>query len=76
MIRFFAFVMFAVAIAFAGSVTSGSMSAAEAGGVCKKKTVTGKTKTWTCKKGQFCCSAPILGYFGCGKKGAGCFGML
>jgi hypothetical protein len=44
--------------------------------VCRKATVSGKVKTWRCKRGQFCCSAPILGYFGCGKKGYGCFGMF
>jgi hypothetical protein len=81
MIRIFSIFLLALAIAFSGSVVSGTISGAEAkkaprSGVCRKATVSGKVKTWRCKRGQFCCSAPILGYFGCGKKGYGCFGMF
>jgi len=81
MIRIFTFVALAFAIAFTGMVVSGSMSGAEAKkgshmAMCRKTTVTGKVKRWSCKSGQFCCSAPIVGYFGCGKKGLGCFGLL
>ncbi|MCK5088340.1 MAG: hypothetical protein KAQ88_00030 [Hyphomicrobiaceae bacterium] len=81
MIRIFSILALALAMAFGGLVVSGSMTGAEAKkaprvGMCRKTTVTGKVKTWRCKRGHFCCSAPILGYFGCGKKGFGCFGMF
>ena len=63
----------AAAIAFSGSIVSGAMSDAAAGkGMCTQKTLLGKTKTWTCKSGQLCCSMPALGYFGCGSKKTAC----
>jgi hypothetical protein len=51
-------------------------SAAEAG-MCKQTALlTGKTKTWSCKSGQVCCSAPLIGYSGCGtNKIGGCLKM-
>jgi hypothetical protein len=78
MMRILSVVALAVAIAFSGLVVSGSMTGAEARkaprtGLCRKMTVTGKVKKWRCRRGQFCCSAPILGYFGCGTKNIGCF---
>jgi hypothetical protein len=70
MIRFIATAMLTMGLAVA------SYSAAEAG-VCKQKALlTGKTTTWSCKAGQVCCSAPILGYHGCGtNKLGGCLKM-
>jgi hypothetical protein len=50
-----------------------SVSGAEAGKCKQTSLLTGKTKTWSCKAGQVCCSAPIIGYAGCGtKKLGGC----
>ena len=69
MIRIFSILALALALAFGGLVVSGSMTGAEAKkaprvGMCRKTTVTGKVKTWRCKRGHFCCSAPILGFVG------------
>ena len=73
MLRLVSALVLAAAIAFSGSIVSGAMSDAVAGGgVCKKKTLSGKVKSWSCKSGQICCSAPLLGYFGCGSKKFGC----
>jgi hypothetical protein len=65
----------AVALAIGGTMVSGTFSDAAAKsklGLCKKTTLAGKAKTWTCKSGEICCSAPIIGYFGCGSKTTGC----
>jgi hypothetical protein len=61
MIRFCAFAVLGLALVLGGTV------GAEAGKCTKTGLLTGKTKTWSCKSGQVCCSAPILGYYGCGK---------
>ena len=68
MIRVLTVALFGLALTFC--------SAAEAG-VCKHTgLLTGKTKTWSCKSGQVCCSAAILGYYGCGtNKLGGCIKM-
>jgi hypothetical protein len=60
MIRFCAFAVLGLALVFGGTV------GAEAGKCTKTGLLTGKTKTWSCKSGQVCCSVPILGYYGCG----------
>ena len=76
MVRVVSALALAVALAFGGAIISGTISDAAAKsklGICKKTTIAGKAKTWTCKSGEFCCSAPILGYFGCGSKATGCF---
>jgi hypothetical protein len=67
MIRVLAIALFGFAMSF---------SAAEAG-ICRHTGLfTGKTKTWSCKSGQVCCSAGILGYYGCGtNKLGGCIKM-
>ena len=63
----------ALALALGGVLVVGTTSDAAAKvGVCKKTTLLGKAKTWKCKSGEYCCSAPILGYFGCGSKATGC----
>jgi hypothetical protein len=41
--------------------------------MCRHVTLTGKVKRWRCKAGTFCCSAEIMGYYGCGSKALGCF---
>jgi hypothetical protein len=41
-------------------------SVAEAGQCKQANFVTGKSKSWSCKSGQICCSVPVLGYYGCG----------
>lgn len=61
MIRFCALAALTVALAFGGT-----MSAAEAGKCTQTNFLTGKAKSWSCKSGQTCCSAPVLGYYGCG----------
>jgi len=78
MIRILSIVALALAIAFSGSVVSGSMTGVEAKkaprtGLCRKMTVDGKLKKWLCRRGQYCCSAPLFGFFGCGTKNGGCF---
>jgi hypothetical protein len=40
--------------------------------MCRHVTLTGKVKHWRCRRGQFCCSAEIWGYYGCGNKTLGC----
>jgi len=70
MIRILSIIALAFAIAYGGSVVSGSMVGAEARkaaavGQCRKRTTSGKVKTWRCRMSQNCCSAPLLGYFGC-----------
>ncbi len=61
MIRFCAFAALGLALVFGGT------GGAEAGKCTKTGLLTGKTKSWSCKSGQVCCSVPILGYYGCGK---------
>ncbi len=78
MIRYVTFALVAFAVAFGGSIASGSMSGAEAkkhyrSKVCRHVKLNGKVKKWRCKRGQFCCSAEIWGYYGCGSKYLGCF---
>jgi hypothetical protein len=71
MVRVVSALALAVALAFGGAFVSGTFSDAAAKsklGLCKKTTLLGKAKTWTCKSGEYCCSAPILGYYGCGAK--------
>jgi hypothetical protein len=78
MVRFVSAVALAVAIAFSGSIVSGTLSDAAAKGkpgICKKTTLLGKVKTWSCKTGQVCCGFPIVGYYGCGSKALGCLDM-
>ncbi len=66
MIRVSTMALIACAMAF-------SVSTAEAGQCKQTSLLTGKTKTWSCKAGQICCSAPLIGYAGCGtKKLGGC----
>lgn len=69
MIRILSIIALAFAIAYSGSIVSGSMEGVEARkagvGQCRKKTPSGKIKTWGCKMTQNCCSAPLLGYYGC-----------
>ena len=62
-------------LAFALTVGFGA-SGAQAG-MCKQTVLlTGKTKSWSCKAGQICCSAPLIGYAGCGtNKLGGCLKM-
>ncbi len=74
MVRVLSTLTLAVALVFGGALMSGTVSDAAAGklGLCKQMTVAGKTKTWKCKSGEYCCSAPILGYFGCGPKATAC----
>jgi hypothetical protein len=77
MIRFVALAALAFAVAFGGSIGAGTMSGADAKSyrskMCRHVTLTGKVKRWRCKRGQFCCSAEIWGYYGCGSKSLGCF---
>jgi hypothetical protein len=71
MVRLVSALALALAIAFSGSILSGAVSDAAAKsklGVCKKTSLIGTTKTWTCKSSDYCCSVPILGYYGCGAK--------
>jgi hypothetical protein len=75
MLRFVSALALAMAIAFSGSIVSGAMSDVAAkgkAGVCKKTTLEGQTKTWSCKTDQVCCALPLLGYYGCGSKELGC----
>ncbi len=67
MIRFSTMALIACAMAWV------SVSGAQAGQCKQTSLLTGKTKSWSCKAGQVCCSAPIIGYAGCGtKKLGGC----
>ncbi|MCG8455191.1 MAG: hypothetical protein MI919_02850 [Holophagales bacterium] len=80
MLRILSMVALCVAVAFGGSIVSGSMSGAEAkkhrgAKICRHVTLTGKVKKWRCKRGRYCCHAEILGYYGCGNKYTGCFQM-
>ena len=75
MVRVVSALALAVALALGGALVSGTISDAAAKsklGLCKMTTLAGKAKTWKCKSGEYCCSAPILGYFGCGSKATGC----
>lgn len=75
MARYVSALALAVAIAFSGSVVAGALSDAAAkgkAGVCKKTTLQGKVKKWSCKTDQVCCGFPLLGYYGCGTKALGC----
>ncbi len=69
MIRILSIIALAFAIAYGGSVVSGSLDGVEARkagvGMCRKKTPSGKIKTWRCKMSKNCCSAPLLGYYSC-----------
>jgi hypothetical protein len=68
MIRFSTMALIACAMALGVSVSD-----AQAGKCKQTSLLTGKTKTWSCKSGQVCCSAPLIGYAGCGtKKIGGC----
>jgi len=78
MIRFLTLAALAFAVAFGGSVAWGTMSGAHAkhyrgSKICRHVKLNGKVKRWRCKRGQFCCSAEIWGYYGCGSKYLGCF---
>jgi len=78
MIRICTMVALAFVLVLGGSVASGTMSGAQAkkyqgSKVCRHATLTGKVKRWRCKRGQYCCSAEIWGYYGCGSKALGCF---
>jgi len=78
MIRFFALTALAFALAFGGFIASATMSGAQAkryhhAKVCRHVTITGKVHRWRCRRGTYCCSAEILGYYGCGSKALGCF---
>jgi len=64
MIRFTTVALLACAMAFGAT-------AAQAGKCKQTSPLTGKTKTWSCKAGQVCCSAPLIGYAGCGSKKLG-----
>jgi hypothetical protein len=80
MLRICTMAALAVAVAFGGSIASGTMSGAEAkkyrsSKVCRHVTLTGKVKKWRCKRGTYCCSAEIVGYYGCGNKYSGCLNM-
>lgn len=70
MVRFATALALALAIASSGALVSDA-SAKGKPGVCKKTTLTGKVKSWSCKTGQVCCSLPALGYYGCGTKTLG-----
>jgi hypothetical protein len=75
MARFVSALALAVAVAFSGSVVAGAVSDAAAKGkpgICKKATLEGKVKKWSCRTDQVCCALPILGYYGCGSKTLGC----
>ena len=75
MVRLVSALALALALAFGATFVSGTISDAAAKsklGLCKKTTFLGKAKTWKCKSGEYCCSVPILGYFGCGSKASGC----
>ena len=78
MIRFLSIFALAFAVVFSGSVVSGKMTGAAAkkaprAGLCRKMTVAGKVRKWRCRRGHYCCSAPLFGFFGCGTKNGGCF---
>ena len=64
MIRLTTVALLACAMAFGAT-------AAQAGKCKQTSLLTGKTKTWSCKAGQVCCSAPLIGYAGCGSKKLG-----
>jgi len=79
MIRYFTLAALAIAVAFGGLFASAAMSGAQAKKhhhrtkVCRHVTLTGKVKRWRCRRGTYCCSAEIWGYYGCGSKALGCF---
>jgi hypothetical protein len=78
MIRICTMAALVLALAAGGYVASGTMSGAQAkkyrsSKVCRHTTLTGAVKRWSCKRGQYCCSAEIWGYYGCGSKALGCF---
>ena len=71
MVRVVSALALVVAVTLGGAFVSGTFSDAAAKsklGVCKKTTLLGKAKTWTCKSDGYCCSVPILDYYGCGSK--------
>jgi hypothetical protein len=77
MIRFCTNAALAVALVAGTFMLPGITSEAQAKShhrakVCRHVTLTGKVKRWRCKRGQFCCSAEIWGYYGCGNKTLGC----
>lgn len=77
MIRFCTRAALGVALVAGGFMLSGAASDAEAKSyrskMCRHVTLTGKVKRWRCKRGTYCCSAEIWGYYGCGSKALGCF---
>lgn len=70
MVRYVAAFALALALATSGGLVSDALAGGKPG-VCKKTTLTGKVKSWSCKTGQVCCSVPLIGYYGCGKKTLG-----
>jgi hypothetical protein len=78
MARFVSAAALTLAIAFSGSIVSGTLSDAAAkgkAGVCKQTTLLGTVKKWSCKTGQVCCGFPLVGFYGCGSKTLGCLDM-
>ena len=77
MIRTGLFSVLALAVMASGMMTSAAFSPADAKSyrtkACRHVTLTGKVKRWRCKRGTYCCSAEIWGYYGCGSKALGCF---
>jgi len=59
-------VIVASMLALTASTTFTSVADAKAI-ACKAKMLDGKTKKWTCKSGDKCCYAPLLGTTSCAK---------
>lgn len=70
MVRFGTALALALAVACSGVAVSDALAGGKPA-VCKKTTLMGKVKSWSCKTGQVCCSVPLVGYYGCGKKTLG-----
>lgn len=70
MVRFVSALALALALASSGALVSDALAKGKPG-VCKKMTLAGKMKTWSCKTDQVCCSVPAVGYYGCGTKTLG-----
>ena len=73
MVRHLTLAALLIAVAFGGSIASGTLSSAQAkkyhrAMVCRHVKLNGKVRRWRCRSGQLCCSAEIGGYYGCGSK--------
>ena len=72
MMRAFAYLTIAAALAAAPLALTAPAANAKGTKVCKHKTANGKIKTWRCGKDQPCCSAEWIDYYTCGSKMLGC----